>query len=329
MNRNYKQIVIKRHLCGMAIAYDKPEQELSRDENPGFLTQYPSRPNGSLYSRQKRQIADACEWLRINQTRDRKALIFVLTSPGFTSLANQPKFISAFVDNMKLNYGMGDYVWVREHTKRGYPHFHFVAHWHPAKWFLDLQQDRPGGEQYARINQISRYWSSLFDSDSLNSVRLGTYKGKKRTGFYLTNERHAWYLTKYLGKSIGDGSNDYLIEAGFPFQVYGKDQSVKIGSYKKAVRSFGMSENCALLSQPELFESQNLYTRHKASVQTTRGVEQVEIDRFAERVFIGESGQLSESQLTRYDWRWTGHGQTFIGIDKMRKRDRKKPGKAA
>lgn len=300
----------------MAIAYNNSRSDLERDQELPVL---PSRPNGSLFSRQKRQIADACEWLRINQTRKRKALIFVLTSPGFTSLANQPKFISSFTDNMRKNYGLGDYVWVREHTKKGYPHFHFVAHWHPAKWFFDT--DLSGRTE---IEKISLYWSSLFDSDSLNSVRLGTYKGKKRTGFYLTDERHAWYLTKYLGKSIGDGSNDYLIEAGFPFQVNGLE-GVKLGAYKKAVRSFGMSENLALFSHPQEFESQYLFSSSVASVQTTTGIQTAEINRFSERVFIGPSGQLSEKDLKAYDWQWTGHGETFIGLQKGRKNRHKRP----
>lgn len=300
----------------MAIAYNGGRYDLPKDEN---LPVIESRPNGSLYSRQKRQIADACEWLRINQTRKRKALIFVLTSPGYTSLANQPKFISSFTDNMRKNYGLGDYVWVREHTKRGFPHFHFVAHWHPAKWFFDT--DLSGRSE---IEKISLYWSSLFDSDSLNSVRLGTYKGKKRTGFYLSDERHAWYLTKYLGKGIGDGSNDYLIEAGFPFQVNSRD-GVKLGPYKKAVRSFGISENLALFSHPEVYESQYLYTSSIASVQTIRGTEMAEIKRFDERVFIGQSGQMSENDLKDYQWQWTGHGETFIGLQKGKRKRHKRP----
>lgn len=289
----------------MAVAYQPVEREQSEKAERPFSMEITSRPNGSLYSRQKRQIADACEWLRLTQKPDKRALVFVLTSPGFTSLANQPYFLSGWIDNMKKNYGLGDYVWVRELTKRGYPHFHFVAHWHPAKWFLDLQQDAPGHEQYRNVSVISRYWSGLFGSDALNSFRIGTYKGKKRTGYYLTTEKHAWYLTKYLGKSINDKHSSYLAEAGYPAT-----------SYKKAVRSFGMSENVALLSQPDLFESQNLFVSHQASVQTTRGVEQHEIKRFDERVFIGQSGQLSEQDLQRYDWKWTGHGETFLGFRK-------------
>lgn len=292
----------------MAVAYQpfEPIEQSKQAARPVSLLPN-ARPNGSLYSRQKRSIADACEWLRLTQTKDKKALIFVLTSPGYTSLANQPYFLSGWIDNMKKNYGLGDYVWVREMTKRGFPHFHFVAHWHPAKWFLDLRQDAPGFYQYRNVSVISQYWSGLFGSDAKNSFRIGTYKGNKRTGYYLTTERHAWYLTKYLGKSINDKHSNYLCEAGYPST-----------NYKKAVRGFGMSENVALLSQPDLFESQNLFTSHQASVQTTRGLESVTIDKFDQRVFIGESGQLSERDLQTYNWKWTGHGETFLGFRKDR-----------
>jgi len=302
-------LVLKKHLCGMAVVYDGHEEI---GEGQPSLTVYPSRPNGSLYSRQKRSIADACEWMRLNQTKDRKALIFVLTSPGFTSVANTPKFISAFVENMKANYGMTDYVWVREMTKRGYPHFHFVALWHPYKWFLELRSDRPG-EQYRMIHKISLYWSSLFGSNALNSVRLGSYKGKKRTTFYLTTDRHAWYLTKYLGKSIGDDSNGYLCEAGFPQT-----------KYKKAVRSFGMSKQVALLSEPDLFEADWVVSGVRDVVKDLDG-SIYRLESF-KRVWKASEVDLTKYKgvneivnpdelLKAYKWNWTGNGNTWLGFE--------------
>lgn len=297
---------LKTHLCGVGIVYDQSKKE--KDKEP--LTKLESRPNGSLYSRQKRQIADACEWMRRHQTKDRKAVIFCLTSPGFTSLANQPKFISSFFDNMKANYGLTDYVWVREMTKKGYPHFHCVAMWHPFKWFLDERKDceHDGDDKsYRMISKLSRYWSSLFDSDANNSIRLGSYHPvTKKRQFYLTHERHAWYLTKYIGKSIGDGSIDYLCEAGFPQT-----------KYKKAVRTFGMSEQLSENSQPLLFES-DYHTTERRSIQIFRsGTHTVETK---ERVFTNAYGmEITEHELKEYDWRWTGHGETFIGLKKRQK----------
>ena len=296
----------------MAIVYDGFEKG-EGDKTPSLSIDQ-SRPNGSLYARQKRSIADACEWMRLHQTQDQRAIIFVLTSPGFTSLANTPKFISRFVENMRTNYGMGEYVWVREMTKKGFPHFHFVALWHNADWFRkkstivncsgvtipDPNRSEP------MITIISRYWSKQFGSDSINSVRLGTYHKKKRTGFYLTDERHAWYLTKYLGKSIGDGSMDYLAEAGFP--------SVK---YKKTIRSFAISYNLGLFSAPTLFDS--CYLTVDRSIAPTVSGDSVEVQR-TQRVWVSEDGQLIDDDVQAYDWRWTGHGETYIGIDKKRTR---------
>jgi hypothetical protein len=301
----------------MGIVYDSFEPDGQEKSKPLVLPD--GRPNGSLFSRQKRKIADACEWLRLHQTKDTKALIFCLTSPGYTSLANTPKFISRFIDNMRTNYGMGDYVWVREMTKAGYPHFHFVAHWHPYKYFLDKTEIDVLGREVAKvpiITNLSRYWSRQFGSDSPNSIRLGSYLKKKRVGFYLTNEKHAWYLTKYLGKSIGEGSMDYLAEAGFP-QV----------KYKKTVRSFGMSEQVGLLSEPDLFES--TYVNNGQSTITTDAHGQPVEVFYSERVWKAVEKELTthkamnvlevpDSSLSEYQWRWTGHGETYIGLDKKR-----------
>jgi hypothetical protein len=298
----------------MAIVYDSPEHT-EHDEERTQMVVDKGRPNGSLHSRQKRSIADACEWLRLTQTRDKKALIFVLTSPGHTSLANTPKFISKFVDNMRTNYGMGDFVWVREMTKAGYPHFHFVAHWHPAKWFLtdnDNQTKKENAINHttfeSRVTQISKYWSGLFGSDAKNSVRFGSYNPRtKRRTFYLSTDKHAWYLTKYLGKNIGSGSLDYLMEAGFPQ-----------ARYKKTVRSFGMSENVALLSEPELFESYQHTTEARlaptAQIDPETMTQKFIEVRTTERLFGNEINILRESDVREYDWRWTGHGETFIGF---------------
>jgi hypothetical protein len=291
----------------MAIVYDSNERT-EHDVERAQMVVDKGRPNGSLHSRQKRSIADACEWLRLTQTRDKKALIFVLTSPGHTSLANTPKFISKFVDNMRANYGMGDYVWVREMTKAGYPHFHFVAHWHPAKWFLTDSDNQTKAENQinhtvfeSKVTTISKYWSGLFGSDAKNSVRFGSYNPRtKRRTFYLSTDRHAWYLTKYLGKNIGSGSLDYLMEAGFPQ-----------ARYKKTVRAFGMSENVALLSEPELFESYH-HTTETRMAPTVSGKE-VEV-KTTERIWGNEVSYMSEKHVSEYDWRWTGHGETFIGF---------------
>ena len=151
------------------------------------------------------------------------------------------------------------------------------------------------------ITIISRYWSKQFGSDSKNSVRLGTYKKKKRVGFYLTTARHAWYLTKYLGKSIGDGSMDYLAEAGFP--------SVK---YRKTIRSFAISYQLGIDSAPTLFDSN--YVEESSTLAPVVYGAPVVVKRM-KRLWVSEHSELIDDDLQDYHWRWTGHGETYIGLE--------------
>lgn len=247
-------------------------------------------------------------------------MIFCLTSPGFTSLANTPKFISYFIENMRTNYGMGDYVWVREHTKRGFPHFHFIAHWNNPQWFFACS--KCGGKMrgkectecynnMSRVNRISLYWSRLFDCDSLNSVRLGSYQNKKRTSFYVVSSRQCRYLTKYIGKNIGE-SFDYLGEAGFP--------SVK---YRKCIQSFRMSERLAEYSQPMLWKSDYIPTGKrtikvnrvdKANYRITEEFEEIPTGYTRVWRSLNSDEILTDTDLGKYDWQWTGHGQCYWGL---------------
>lgn len=288
---------LKVHLSGVAIVYG----ESVKGSPSLFSKPNKERPNGSLYNRQKRSIRDATEFLRRHQTKDSRAMIFCLTSPGFTSLANTPKFISYFCENMKANYGMKDYVWVREFTKRGFPHFHFIAHWNNPKWFFEER----------RIEKISLYWSRLFDSDAKNSVRLGSFHPvTKKRCFYVTHPKQCHYLAKYIGKNIGE-SFDYLGEAGFP--------SVK---YRKSIRSFGMSQNVAEFSQPMLFkdhyEPHGKMEAHRLTVdrenwRVTETLEEVPAG--YTRIWKSDNvaGDWTDRDLAKYDWKRIGDHEVYFG----------------
>ena len=206
---------IKHHLSGVAIAF--PERKsTTKDQNSQAL---PSRPQGSLYSQQRRKIADATEYMRLYGKR--KPLIFVLTTPGFLDHANEPNFLKKFIDNMRKNYGMTHYVWVREMTKLGYPHFHFIA---CCKRFDAVK--------------MSRLWSSYFGESAQNSIRLGTkpkWTGKRwHRDFYVKSNRMARYLSKYIGKGIA-----YAERSG-----------------KRALRAFAVPEDLAELSEPIMYYEQ-------------------------------------------------------------------------
>jgi hypothetical protein len=278
-------VIIKSHLCGIAVAFDrfdknegyKPEKK----HNP-YFEQFENngRPQGSLYSQQKRKIADACEYMRGNATH--KPIIFVATSPGYTNLANEKQLIKKLTHNLRNGYDCKNYVWVREATKMGFPHFHFVA-------------DMPDFDCLA----LSEYWSRLFSSQARNSIRLGTYPKNGKRQYYLKGKRMCWYLTKYLGKSIGTKEKSEM--------------------FKREFRTFAVSRELAKQSLPTEYESKMVRIGAR-SVQGMGGKKTVGID---VRVFqqVDQAGNVTstlseiEAQQT-WNWRYTGFANTYKGFPK-------------
>lgn len=171
--------IAKQHLSGVVVVY--PEQKKKKSLEPS-TKEY--RVQGSLYSQQKRAIADAVEYMRLYSKY--KARIFVLTTPGFLEISKEVSVLSKFINNMRNNYSMGHYVWVRELTQNGYPHYHFVA---------DVPQ--------FDVLRLSALWSSYFGSQAVNSIRLGTKpnsKGKRH--YWIISGKMANYLGKYIGKGL-------------------------------------------------------------------------------------------------------------------------------
>lgn len=287
----------------MAIKYD-PIARRTDDER---IVKQETRPQGSLYGYQRRQVADATMWLKDNA---RHALIFCLTSPGYTSVANTTNVLSKFLTNCRNRYGLGHYVWVREMTTAGYPHFHFIADWHSVKYWF--KRENSNGK--TQIEKLSEYWAKLCrendDSGNItatgsNSIRLGSYDPRtKKRSFYVRSERQCWYLAKYIGKTIGEESTDYLAEAGFP-QV----------RYKKTVRTFGISKELAKLSQPTTFESSYEYKYERRRILCADGYRDVDCPVRIDRVWTCDSdGVLIDENLREYRWKNVGHGDTWIGF---------------
>lgn len=266
---------IKVHLTGFACAYEYiGGAHQKRDPDKQAIA---GRYQGSLYSQQKHAIADAVEWIRRNSKY--KPRIFVATTPGFLDHAKEGQFISKLVHNLKNGYGMENYVWVRELTQNGYPHFHFVA---------DIDKVNPV--------DISVYWSSLFGSTARNSVRFGSKPDAKgRRLFWIKNPRMCWYLCKYIGKSIGDAERS---------------------TGKKSLRAFAISQEARAKSAPLVY--------HSYAVENYGGFRSREftlpIETVGERLTLDENFLPPTSFNPRtYSWRWTGHGQTFIGFQKKQK----------
>lgn len=273
-------MIIKSHLCGIAVAFDRFEGEHYEDNGTHagkfFDSTYTGRPQGSLYSQQKRKIADACEYLRTNSTYE--PLIFVCTSPGFTDLANEKKLISAFTHNLRNGYRCKNFVWVREFTQMGYPHFHFVA-------------DMP------RFNAIdlSLYWSGLFGVHASNSVRLGIgHKNGKRT-YVLKSKRLAWYMAKYIGKSIGNAES---------------------GANKTArIRRFAVSQELAKLSAPQEFKSKMVRVETGRQVMTIKGLVPFKEDI---RIWQNCTASMTDKEaMSRWNWKETGFANTYLGYPKQ------------
>lgn len=297
-------MILKSHLCGVAVVYEDFGSRADKKKPDGFFAETSlksGRPQGSLYSQQKRRIADACEYLRKNATY--KPLIFTATSPGFTDLATEGKLIQKLTHNLRNGYKVKNYIWVREFTEAGYPHFHFVA-----------------DTDYLDGVALSIYWSKLFGSEARNSVRLGTAprcnkcrtplrsKGQQcyRQGcpgmavvkYHLDNKQMAWYMSKYIGKSIGG------------LETMALDDMKERG---KSFRTFAISRELAKASEPKLYQSEWIEAR-EAQGFTTAGFQKLWL---RDRLWKDDTETLTDKQLQKkWNWKYTGFSSTFKGYPK-------------
>jgi len=195
-------VFVKKHYSGLCISYSGTGGG-AKSINPS-----PTAKNNSRLNRQKRSIHDAVEWMRKNATY--KPLIFCLTVPVQSDFTLQNTNVSAFCENLRSSYSAKNYVWVREFTYSGRPHYHFVA----DTPFLDA------------VN-ISRYWSGLFGETNVNSIRLGT-NPSKGVKYFVDSPMMSRYLTKYMGKGIGkDVSNERIIRTfGHSVECWRKSQPI-------------------------------------------------------------------------------------------------------
>lgn len=218
---------VKRHYSGLCIAYE-PMSNPGGERKKLLFPSSNSKSNTSRINRQKRAIHDATEWMRLNSHY--RPLIFCLTVPVQSDWKLQNSNVSKFCENLKKTYDAKDYLWVREYTGAGRPHYHFVSDC-PMLPAVDL----------------SHYWSGLFGSDSANSIRLGTAPGKTgKRQMFVNSPRMSRYLTKYMGKAIGEEENR--------------------GGGNRKIRTFGHSLNCWKQSRPITYESTYTY-REKIKAQ--------------------------------------------------------------
>lgn len=269
-------MILKKHLCGIAVAYEEPgtlRPEKKKVYNPYAVENEP-RPQGSLAGWQKRKIADATEYLRKNSVY--RPRIFVATTPGFLDHAHENKYISKLTHNLRNGYNCKNYVWVRELTAKGYPHWHFVA---------DIPEFDPVS--------LSLWWSSLFGVAAKNSIRLGSKPDKKgKRKYWINSDKHAWYLTKYLTKSIGE----------------------KESEGRRKFRIFAVSQQLTKLSEPQAFTS--VYDYEEREVLTTSGRMMVKIPTGIRHWQNCTAVMSDEDAAKGWNWKHTGHGETYIGLPK-------------
>lgn len=255
---------IKLHITGYAVAYDNEARKTTRKGLPPL----PTRPQGSLYSQQKHAIADGIEYMRTHAKH--KPRIFLLTTPGFVDHSQEGKKLSKFLTNFRNNYGLLDYVWVREFTQIGLPHYHFVA-------------DVPEFDPVA----ASLYWSGLHNVQAKNSIRLGTKPNKaRRRKFWIENDRMSWYMSKYIGKSVGECEKNAI---------------------RKNFRTFAISQELRVKSQPILY-NEEIHHTYKGLHLRTFYLDNEYIEEGAQTVFNPHG----------YDWKWTGHGNCYTGFPKRK-----------
>jgi len=217
---------VKFHYSGLAISYNS--------KGGGIKSLSPSTvlPNSfSRINRQKRQVHDMVEWIRKNATY--RPLIGVITVPIPSDNKLNNENLSKFFKNLRKTYDCKNYVWVREYQGGGRPHYHFVA----DSRFLDAVD-------------ISRYWSSLFGCDNLNSVRLGTDPKQPPRKFFVDSPRMSRYLTKYLGAGSVkvDGEKKRIV------RVNNEERNLKI-------KNFGNSQEVGLKSQPVTYNCEYIYQK--------------------------------------------------------------------
>lgn len=127
-----------------------------------------------------------------HDTKDNNILFLTLTYPAskFThedpeKSSNEP--VKRYLNNLRTNYGMKGYAWVKELTKIGTPHYHLLA-------------DLP----FIKIEKLNSMWEKNAGIHSNNCVTHDEENGlvvdsPERAGFYV-----AKYISKMKGETMFD-----------------------------------------------------------------------------------------------------------------------------
>jgi hypothetical protein len=134
-----------------------------------------------------RKIASSA--VNLWEQRKNKITFFTLTFPFDVSEKVANECYSKFMDNLKANYGLSNYISTKERGEvgKGYIHYHCLF-------------DIP----FKDITQINRAWCNTFKSYAPFSACAVRLPDRKHGGAIVkTQERCVKYLAKYVSKSIG------------------------------------------------------------------------------------------------------------------------------
>lgn len=221
-------------------------------------------------------------------------MVFVVTtSPNWGPSIFEPK-ISTFVHTLRNGYGAKEYVWVREFTSSGLPHYHFV---------IDLPTIKsPVG--------LSRYWSSLFGASSVNCVRLGSKPGRDgKRCFRVTKSKArgmANYLATYLQKQI-QGGKEYDAAVALYRQMGGGSVS---SSLSLPGRKFAISQDAASSSAPVIYRPEYEYNQGGELVMTASG-QMVPAPSVARYSLVNQVGEVFDKN--QYQWKQVKQYPVYFG----------------
>jgi hypothetical protein len=191
----------------------------------------------------------------------------------------------------KPSNGLLDYVWVREATKKGYPHFHFVADW-----------PQPSNEEKV---QLSLLWSSYFGVEAKNAIRFGTDPKRPPRKFYIDSPQMAFYMSKYIGKTkkAADGTLTFKIRCMSPLEQ----------KQERRPKVFFVSRKLSAKIQPAVYESQNVMLYSGKHVR-----------QFTREIINPEGVPVLEYADDRaWSWKQCGIHSVWTGLKKRRKQAKK------
>lgn len=114
-------------------------------------------------------------------------------------------YLNKFLSNLRINYGLKNYIWARENHKNGNPHIHLIA-------------DLP----YIPIQKINKIWIQTYAGSSRCAVRLP----KDHKSIVNDLEKCTRYVTKYITKD--ENGNKKSDKIYFNERCYAVSQPIQV-----------------------------------------------------------------------------------------------------